>query len=271
MAKTPKVKTPKIKLPKITSSWRLFTSSLAEFRTHWKPYLKIISIVALPGGLLMLLNVFAKFPTADAYNTLAVTVMNMALLWYITQYRRTGRRPTLAQTYYDGSVSVVSYGLISLMLLLMLVPSALGAALYVVGLAAGEAFGVYGPEQLLIGFVAIILALPTAYLFVRYPFAPLIAVRDHLRPVAALRASRRATLGRFWPVAGRLSMLGLFLAILALPVLLIAFGLSFVPLATLAPAFFQVVVTLILLPIGDLYLLNLLKALEPAEVAQVAE
>jgi hypothetical protein len=265
----------KTKRLKFRSAWGLFRDSFREFIADWKPYTKIIAIVAIPINVLPLLAGSDSDSGGDpllAFLPFAAIVMNVALIWAIVRRGKTGKAPTVAQAYYDGSAVFVRYLLVSMALVFMLIPAAFGAALYAASLYAVDPSALFGPEQALIGFVALVLASPTAFLLVRYGLGLVATVNDDLRPVAALRRSRALTIGRFWPVAGRLLMLGLFLALASLPATAVTFGLSFIRLGEIAATFFEIAATFIALPLANLYIYNLYKALEatPAQASSPA-
>ena len=258
-AKAPKSKPAKTKLPKLITSRRLAVESWRAYRTDWKAYLKILAVVAVPINLLTLI---ITDPMANSYTSFAAIIMNLAVIWAIVQRHQTGRVPKIAQAYYEGTASFVRYTLTTLALVIMLLPAAFAAALYVTGLAAEAAIGISGPEMALLGLVALIIASPSFFLLIRYGFSPIAVVHDDLRPMSALRRARFYTLGRFWPVAGRLVMLGLFLIAVSVPASLITLGLSQFKLGPVPGLFFSIVGTLTALPLANLYIIRLYRDLQ---------
>jgi hypothetical protein len=251
------------KLPKIASPWRLFRTAWRDLRTDWLPYTKILAAVTIPANLLLLVNVLSTDAMTSAYLSFATLIMNIALVWAIIHRRPNGRPATVAQAYYDGSVAIVRYTLVSTALVLMLIPAAFGVLLYAVGLITVTTIGaVYAAEQALIGFAALLLATPTFFLLVRYSLAVLATIQEGLRPVAALRRSFTLTRGRFWAVAGRLLALILILALASLPVTVITILLAMAQAGTLALVTFQVLTTFIALPLANLYLIGLYRELD---------
>jgi hypothetical protein len=263
--KAKKTRTKRVKLPKIASAWDIFRSSLRDYRKNWKSYIKILAVVAIPANLIALFNLGSADQLTSSYVSFGSIVMNVAIIWAMVARERTGTVPKISAAYYDGSVALVRFLLVSFSIVIMLLPAAFGAALYIVSLQVADYSGIVGPEQYLIGLVALVLAIPSLYLIVRYATAPLAVVRDDLRPIAALKRARLLSLDRFWPIAGRLVLLGVFLIVLLLPSLLIYFGVFFLNIGNLAQVVFNILTTLTVLPIGNLYMLRLYRLLEHAQ------
>jgi hypothetical protein len=250
---------------KIMSSWKLLRAAFRDYRSGFSRYFKIIALVAIPINLVALLPASPDGTSSDplgAFTPFAAIIMNVALIWALIRRDQTGELPTVAQAYYDGSAALVRYLLVSSVLVIMLLPAAFGATFYgigVLGVAAGTSSLA---EQLLIGFVALLLAVPSGYLLVRNGLAPFAVVRENFRPLAALRLSRALTAGRFWPVAGRMVMMIIFIALVSLPATALTLLLSLIHWQTFAGFFFEVATTLIALPLANLYLYKLYRDLE---------
>jgi hypothetical protein len=264
-------KTKSPKPPKIISSWGLFLASLAQYRAHWKPYVKIMAAVAIPTNLISIFNLGSADAIAQSYISFASIVMNVAFIWAITRQEKSGRVPKLSAAYYDGSVALVRFLLLSFAILVMLIPAAFGLSLYGIAQTTADYFNTSGPELLLAGLAALVLSLPSLYMMVRYALSAPALVLEGLRPVASLRRGRLVTIGRFWPVAGRLAALAIFTAIIFLPSLLILFLLSLLKLGNLPTAIFQITATLTVLPFINIYMLRLFIALDEAPNAAEAE
>jgi hypothetical protein len=104
----------------------------------------------------------------------------------------------------------------------------------------------------------------------RHAFAPYAVVREGLRPLAALRYSRALTAGRFWPLAQRFVLMVIFLILASLPASLVTLGFAFLGLDTAAVVFFEIASTLLVLPIANIYLINLYRELQDTAPASVA-
>ena len=266
-----RAKRPKIKFPKIPSAWRLFWDAFADFRHDWKRYVLILAVVTVPISIANLFSIGSSDQLAGSYLSLFSIITNVAVIWAMVQREKTGTVSKLGEAYYDGSAALVRFLLITLTLVSMLLPAALGIALYLAALTAQDASGISGPEIIGVGIVALALAAPSFYLVVRYVLAPFGAVRDGLRPIAALRRSRLYTLGRFWPLAGRYFLLLIFLTILGLPLYLVSSAFNLVKQPGIASFVFGVLATLILLPVGNLFMLRTYRALEHSFNAGTAE
>lgn len=263
---TPKPRS-KSKHPKIASAWKLFRLSWRDYRTGVKAYVKILAIVTIPFNLLALLPGLTdasgnSLNPLDSFAPFAAIIMNVALIWAIIQRERSGKIPTVAEAYYDGSSVLVRYLLVSVALVLMLIPAAFASILYGIGVLGATAIGATLVEELLVTFVALLLAAPSIYLLVRHAFAPYAIVREGMRPLAALRYSRALTAGRFWPLAQRFVLMVIFLTLMSLPATLVTVGLSILGLQTASIAFFEVASTLLILPLANIFFINTYRELQ---------
>lgn len=249
----------RLRKPKLTSVWKMLGRAIREYSKDWKGYAFILVFVALPTNILGALYSNPTSSTQDAntivssYITLASVIMSVTLLYAVIQKQKTGTLPGPREAYYDGSAALVRFILVSLVLVLYLIPFFIGVLIYGIGLEVFSANGIYGPEQIIFDALALIFFSPSIYLITRYGLSTVVAVADGLRPVASLRASKMLTAGRFWAVLGRLA--GLLL--LAFVVAFVAFLLSYVNFANIPLVLFQLVATLVALPIGYIYLYNL--------------
>jgi hypothetical protein len=256
----------RVKLP---SPWQLFRAALRDYRLDFWRYIRLLALVAVP------INILGLIPASDgttgaadpvtAFTPFAAIIMNVALIWAMIRRAETGTFPSLAQAYYDGSAALVRYLLVSSVLVIMLLPAAFAATFYGVGILGGSAAGATLAEQVLIGLVCFVLIIPSFYLLVRHGLASFATVREGYRPIAALRLSRSLTSGRFWSTAGRMLMMGVFIGIISLPVTALTIFLLLVGYNGLAAVVFEIITTLIALPLTNLYLFHLYRALEHAQ------
>ncbi len=247
---------------RLPSAWVIFRVAFSEYIANWKPYILILAVVAVPSDLLLLSSTISNDATVNTYISFAAIIMNVALVWSMVHREKQGKTLTLAQAYYDSSLALVRYILTSVLLVIMMVPAALGASLYIVGVLGSVNSTSSAAEQLLVGLVSVLIASPSFYLLVRYTLAPLGAIRDGLRPVAALSRSRRLSLGRFWPVAGRICLMIVFLVMVSIPAIVVAVFLAAVKFNSAAAIFFEIASTLVALPLANLYMLGLYRELE---------
>ncbi len=247
-------------MSKLTSGRSLFAATLRGYRAHWKAYVALLSIIAVPSALLNLIG--ASDSLSSALVAFAAIIMNTALIWSIARNEKTGKFPSIKQAYYDGSEALVRFLSVSLLLVIMLIPAALATILLDLSFSAGDQLGQFSPEAVILGIAAGLIASPSIYLMVRYALAYIGVVRDGLHPVAALRRARQHTLGRFWTVFGRFIVLGLFLFLISIPGSLLAAGFAMLKLPTLGVVVFQLIAALSVLPIANLYLFGLYRELQ---------
>jgi hypothetical protein len=250
----------------IDSGWQIFRYALGLYRAHWKRYVKILAVVSVPVSIVSVIHLGSADAVAQSYVSFASIVMNVAFIWAAAQTIDTGKAPTVRSAYYDGSLALVRFVLVSFIIFAIMLPAAAGVALYVLGLKAADYYGVYGPELIFDGGLSLLLVALTVWLLVRFGLTPFAIVDTDLRPVLALRRIRALSLRRFWTIASRLGMLALFLIAVAAPSALIVFGLAFLPIGVLPLILLQILATLTVLPIGNLYLLRLYRLLEDTAV-----
>jgi hypothetical protein len=262
--KAPKSRPKRIKLnyPKIPSSWRIFLDVLKDYRAHWKPYIKILAVVAIPAGVLSVISLGPAEATIQNYVSFASIAMNIAFLWAASQTIKKGVVPKVRSAYYDGSTAIVRFLLISMAIVFMLIPAALGAAFNLLIAQYSDYFGVPLAERIILGSLAAVLALPSLFLMVRFGLSLFVAVHESLAPIASFRRARLVTLGRFWTVAVRMISLLLVMLVTGLPAAAILVGLSMLGQVAIGAALFQIVATLTVLPIANLYMLKLYLILE---------
>lgn len=244
--------------PKLPKSRHLLGESLAMFRKHWGRLVVIALVIAAPTGLATLL----LGPADDAlgpYLSLAAVLMNLALVWSISELDK-GQKVTIKRAYYEGGAAVVRFFLVMMSLALMMLPLLLGALVFATGVYGGDVVVPLG-EQILLGIVWLLLALPTLFWLTRYMLGVITVVVLGAAPVQALRASKQLVRGRGWLVAGRLSMLGLAsILILILPaaILTMLVGAE----ADVSRASLQLITTALILPFSYIYLYKLYQALK---------
>lgn len=244
--------------PTLISARKLAAAAWRDLRANFWPYVGIVALVTVPVDILMLDSTLAADGGFSAYTTMAALVMNTALIWAVYHYVTSGQRPRFGAAYYQGTAGLVRLVLVNLILLLVLVPSLFGFLIFSFGSSTAEGVSVSAGEQALLAFVWLILSIPTIWLLERYVFAIYGVVGDDLRPMAALRASRQLSLGRYWRVFARLFVFVIFLIAAALVVAtpLFLISLVFHQAAVLSLAF-QLVAGLVGLPFIHLYMTRL--------------
>ncbi|GAC1601404.1 MAG: hypothetical protein NVS3B29_03060 [Candidatus Saccharimonadales bacterium] len=254
-------KTKRPRPDKSISPYRLAKGAVKDLRAGWKGYLWILAIITVPYSLIGLSASLSSSGAVGAYGYVAVLIMNAAMLYAAVRQEQDGAVPRPGSAYYDGSAIMVRLLVICALLVVMLIPLIIGLVLYVVGATALDTVG--SPvEILLIALVALIISIPSIVLLVRFGLAPVVSVVTGLRPLAALRRSRQLTLGRFWPVFSRYAALLLFMIVTALPIAALTALLAFLKFGVFAAFLFGLITTFLAVPLFNLYLLHLYRALE---------
>lgn len=251
-----------VKPDKIRSPWKMFKASYKAYAKNWKTFVLLLALIAVPSNLLSLVPALHTDEFITSYLSFAAIIMNVALVWAIARLHEEGKVPSVGRSYYDGSALLVRFLLVVMMIVLILVPAALG--LIVIGttiLSASQGSGTT-PELALLSLIGLVLAIPTFWMLVRYILGIVAAARDDLRPVSAMKAARLLTLGYFWPVAARLVMLVFFLLLISIPGSLVSALLAYLRLDVLSLLVLQLAITFTALPIANLYLFELYLDLE---------
>jgi hypothetical protein len=255
------------------SSWQLIKRSLRHYRRHWFGYAKIVAVTALPVGFFNLYMNANQDTTLAAYLSLASLVMTTALVWAMAQQyegrtpqtepqTRLPRPPGTAEAYYTGSELFVRFMLVGLSLAAIVIPLALGLALFNISLNATGWTSLVSPEQLIITAVCTLIALPTFYLLGGYSLALIAIARDGGRPLQALKTARVLVRGRYWRVVARLIILLVWLLLVCMPLALISGLLVTFGYVVWAKLTFQFYSWFIILPLMYLYLFELYISLE---------
>jgi hypothetical protein len=243
----------------IITTRRLFTAALEDF-WRWKLKLvAVVAVVALPLTLFGFLAGISQDPTFSAYSSFLTLVMNVALLSVIINKVR-GKSLSVRMAYYEGTAPLVRFLLVAFCLALMLLPFFLGALVYVSGVSGGTLVA-SAPEKAVLGLIWIVLAVPSLLLITRFILATVIIMEPGMTPMAALRQASRLVRGRTFRVAGRLLVLG-FVAVVILTVpTAIATTTKVAWLSSIGLALAQLVSSVLVLPVSDLYLFRLHESL----------
>jgi hypothetical protein len=262
-------KTKRARRPKADSTtgpWRLFRESLTDLRGSWKRLFWVMAVVLIPLNVIGLIPSVASDPGASVVAYGAIILLNVALLWAIVQYKRTGHVPGPGTAYYDGSEAIIRTLITVFWLTIMMIPALISTVLILIAGTVAEISGSPWSETLLIDLVLVLLAIPTIWLTVRFGLAPVAAVADGLRPWPALRYARQLTLGRFWRTLATYGALLVFVVLLALPITAITAGLALVKVGALAGFFFGLVTTFFILPLTFFFLLGMYRSLQTPSV-----
>ncbi|MBW4062238.1 hypothetical protein HJC99_06735 [Candidatus Saccharibacteria bacterium] len=239
--------------PVLETAWHMWRATVNDLRRGWLVYGLTILVVTLPVRLLSLSSSLTADGSFSTFSAVLSFILNLALL--AVAGRRYHDEPvTVGDAYFDGTKAFVRYLVTSFMLTLALFPLGLGLIFFRIGVSASPALG----ETLLIAAVALAISLPSLWLLIRFSLAPVIAANTNLRPIASLRLSRQLTLGRFWSVTRRYTVLVLWLLVIgtALTFLLALIGSVYHDTVVLN-SLYAFVLSLVGLPLGSIYLTRL--------------
>ena len=255
-----KIKPTRHKLP---SSWKLFRRAIGTISRRPKLFLGIaliygiLSLVLVRGfsiqsGLSELKDVLsAQFPGASGqaltasslfiymlgssgstdaggsvYQTILFFVVSLATIWALRQAyaSKLSQKIRIRDSFYRGMYPLVPFVLVGLVILLELIPVAIGGFLYSTVLANGIA--VEFIEKFLFAALFALSVLLSLYLLVSTIFALYVVALPDMTPMRALRSARGLVRYRRIAVLRRLLFLFIFLliavALLVIPVILFA-------------------------------------------------
>jgi len=167
---------------------------------------------------------------------------------------------TVRSAYYEGSAGLVRLILVSLILLFMLVPLMIGAAIFTTGVVVSGTSLSLG-EQLLLVFLSLVIAIPGIVLIIRSLWGLYVVFETSKGPVEAVAQSRRLTRGRRLPLLGRLIALGIFLIVGLLPMLAVFGGLAYLTHLAIFTILLNVILGILVIPISNFYLYRIYRGL----------
>ena len=174
-------------------------------------------------GLLASNVTFAPSEVASLYQTTLFIIVSLAIIWSLRQtYAK--KTPAIRDSFYLGMYPIIPFVLVIALLVLQLMPLAIGNWLFATvttgGLAATFA------EQLLWFTLFFLLSLLSLYMLSSSLFALYIVTLPDMRPMQALRSARELVRFRRWTVLRK---------VLFLPLAIIVWGIIILlPLAILA-------------------------------------
>lgn len=242
--------------PKLANPWRLLSDSVRFYFANFRRLVLIVAVASLPFGLLVLLT--AGDATFRIYGSVAALFMNLALFWTITRLDA-GEKPSLKQSYYEGTAAVIRFIVFTLIIGVQLLPFVIGASLFS-NASADPTNPATTPERILVGILWLVLSIPSARWFSQSIFGFFGLVKGEL-PVPAVRTSRKLVKGRTLAVLGRLVALGaLMLVIVGLPLVAIIYKTADPQSPWIQVE--QLVMGLVLLPVSYIYLFKLYQGLK---------
>jgi hypothetical protein len=237
----------------------IMRTALGEYRRHLKRYLLLIAIVTVPNTAISL-TALASDVSISFYVQLAALFMTTGLLWAVThQEDLVGL--AVRRSYYEGSSLLVRLLLLAPILVAMAIPAGLGLNFYTLGTTGDSQASL--PIYLILSALAVVLAIPTFALLVRFGWS-IFAVSDGDSPIAALRSSGRLTRGRFWLTARRSVIILLLLLAMILPVAVIVILLILFLKVQLFGLILQLFVSFTVIPVAVLAFYRLYRLLQEA-------
>jgi hypothetical protein len=192
-------------------------------------------------------------PAAGAYQLMLGLVVGLAFIWLLRQLYA-GHKVRVRDAFYRGMAPLVQFVLVLGVVIVQLLPLAIGLMLYSTVTANGLA--ATAVEGLLWALLALVLSSVSLYMISSSLFALYIVTLPNMTPLAALRSARQLVVNRRWAVLRKLLFLPFILLVIAalivVPIILFA-----TPLA--AWVFFAL--TMLLLPIVHSYMYALYRSL----------
>lgn len=274
-----------------TNAFKIFGGAVAVLARNWKTFLLVIVIYGVLNALLVQgfsaagnldkaketldqaftgnwaqlgsgLTVFVYLlgasgntasPTAGAYQLILVLVISLAVIWLLRQFYA-GHKVRARDGFYQGMSSLVQFLLVLSVIVLQLIPMALGLLLF--SAVNANHIAASALEAILWASFTFALVLFSLYMLSSSLFALYIVTLPGMTPLQALRAARQLVAYRRWSTLRKVLFLPLALVLIAalivVPVILFA-----TPLA--AWVFF--VLTMLLLPLTHSYMYSLYRSL----------
>jgi len=270
---------------KLPSAFGLFRQSLSLLRRNWRTlggivliygFLQVILVGGLNSGLKLdklkdslpigiggvqeqLLTGVALFSillssaggSDDAgksvYQLLLVLVVSLAVIWALRQIQA-GHKPKVKEAFYRGMYPLIPFILVLLVILLQLLPVALGS--YLFGAVMSGGIAVTALEQVLWTLLFASLLLLSAYMACSSIFALFIVTLPDMTPMKALRSARQLVLHRRWLVIRKVLFLPLAVLLL-MAVVIIPIIIFLTPLTE--PVFFVLSMAVLALIISYMY------------------
>jgi hypothetical protein len=242
----------------LPSGWQLWRLAITGFRLHMWRYIFLVLVVIIPN---QLINALAGGDsTVAVYTLIASLFMNGALIYAVIRFKaEPNSKPKLRELYYTSSAGLLRYIIVSLILAVMLIPAAFGLWLSGAGNStmAAPALG----EQLLLGLIGLIIAIPSIYLLIRNGLGSLIVYEGSVWPSEAIRRSRQVTKGHFWALLVRYLIMTLGLIVAIIPLTIICISLFLFTHIQFFITLNQIVNVTLLLPLFYLYTYELYSSL----------
>lgn len=203
----------------VLGNFKLFKRAVLALTGHWRLFLGIIIIYALlsivlSGGLSIAgnsnltqlkptlshnlgqfvtgLTLFASLAgngaSGGASQFVIGVLVSLALIWALRQvYLKDAGKLRIRDSFYRGMAPLIPFVLVLIVLLLELIPLAIGAFLYSTVVTGGIA--TTGGEQAIFAFIFFLLAVASFHMLTSSVFALYIVTLDGMTPVKALKSA----------------------------------------------------------------------------------
>lgn len=152
---------------------------------------------------------------AGAYQTFFTLITSLAIIWAVRQVLA-GEKVSAKEAYYKGLYPLVPFMLVLVVVILQLLPAAIGATIYSIIINGGLAVTALENALWLVLFV--MLCLLSFYMVLSSVFALYIVTLPDMTPFKALRSARNVVLHRRLSIGLRVLALLLVLVLLVLTV-----------------------------------------------------
>jgi len=186
---------------------------------------------------------------AGVYNVVLLTVCSLAVIWSLRQVML-GNAARIRDSFYKGMYPVVPFVLVFLLLMVQLIPLALGGGLY--ALVSGNGIAINFWERLPFLIIFVLAGIWTVRMIIATIIALYIVTLPDMTPLRAYRSAKQLVYGRRLLILRKL----IFLPFILL-VLLIVIEVPIILWATKAADWSFFVLSMLVLPFVHGYLYNL--------------
>lgn len=155
--------------------------------------------------------------TASTYQFLITIMASLVLIWTMRQVLA-GNAPRIRDGFYRGMTPLVPFVMVLLVVVLELLPAAIGGT--ILSMVVNNGLAVTGVEIALWGTGFFVLALVSLYLITSSVFALYIVTLPDMTPLAALRSAGELVRGRRWLIMRKVLFLPFVLLIMAAIILI---------------------------------------------------
>ncbi len=152
-----------------------------------------------------------------AYQSMLLLITSLAIIWALREVMA-GHAVRLRDAFYRGMYPLIPVLLVVLIIVVQLVPLAIGASIF--NLAVTNGIATNGWQILLWGLLPIAGTIASVYFLTSSLFAVYIAALPDMTPLKAMRSARRLVQGRRWTILRKLLFMPFVLTVLAVLIML---------------------------------------------------